>query len=78
MNILCFGIARDIVQGNSLEINEDTPATVSDLRAWLRMNYPAFQELKHFMVAVNQEYAADDMPLHAKDEIVIIPPVSGG
>lgn len=79
MNILCFGIARDIVQGSNFEIvAEEQPRTVAELRAWLSERYPEFQKLKHYMVAINQEYAQDEMPLHSSDEIVIIPPVSGG
>jgi MoaE-MoaD fusion protein len=30
------------------------------------------------VMAVNQEYADADMPLHAGDEVALIPPVSGG
>jgi molybdopterin converting factor small subunit len=30
------------------------------------------------MVAVNLEYVGPDFPLHAGDEVALIPPVSGG
>lgn len=30
------------------------------------------------MVAVNSEYAKDDLTLNENDEIALIPPVSGG
>lgn len=79
MNIVCFGIARDIVQGSSFEIaTSEHPNNVLELRTWLSEHYPAFQKLKHYMVAINQEYATDETPLKSSDEIVIIPPVSGG
>lgn len=79
MEIACFGIAKDIVAANSLEIDtKEQPRTVGELRIWLLERYPAFQDLRHYMIAVNQEYAEDEVALSANDEIVIIPPVSGG
>ena len=30
------------------------------------------------MIAINQRYAAPDQPVHASDEVAIIPPVAGG
>ena len=79
MNIICFGIARDIIQGSNFRIAaEEAPKNVSELRGWLAVNYPAFSELKHYMIAINQEYGQEDSLLKSTDEIVIIPPVSGG
>jgi len=40
--------------------------------------YPEFSKLSSLAVAVNSEYAQDDVPLNRNDEIAIIPPVSGG
>ena len=36
------------------------------------------KSLNGFLIAVNQEYAEDDLEIKAMDEIAIIPPVSGG
>jgi len=78
INILAFGIAKDIIKGSaiSLEVKEGT--TVNDLKDNLCHQYPDFKKLKTLSIAVNTEYRTDDFILSEQDEVVIIPPVSGG
>ena len=52
--------------------------SVADLKAQLIRSYPEFSRLTSIAVAVNSEYAEDDVFLTVDDEIAIIPPVSGG
>ena len=79
MKVKCFGIARDIIASEQVEVLENNPITcVADLREWINSHYPAMQNLNGFMIAINQEYADDDQLIESKDEIAIIPPVSGG
>ena len=79
MNVRCFGIARDIVDADHINIQKgEMIKTVDDLREWIKSQYPAMNKLKSFMIAVNQEYAEGDQRLINNDEIAIIPPVSGG
>ncbi len=79
MNVLFFGIARDIVGASELTISDliKNP-TVNDLKEYLIAKYSDFSKLTSFAVAVNSEYAKDNVPLERNDEIAIIPPVSGG
>jgi molybdopterin synthase sulfur carrier subunit len=77
IKVKCFGIAREIVKDELLEM-EGSNLLVSDLRQRLLSDYPEFSSIKGFMIAVNQEYATDDMVVKSTDEIAIIPPVSGG
>ena len=77
IKVKCFGIAREIVKSELLEM-EGTNLMVRDLREQLVSSYPDFSGIKGFMIAVNQEYATDDLLLKSTDEIAIIPPVSGG
>ncbi len=77
MIIKCFGIARDIFDGDQLEISTDFK-TVLDLRNHLNSTYPVLSNVKSYMIAVNQEYSEDNQILSTTDEIAIIPPVSGG
>ena len=78
MQIQCFGIAGDIVGARCIEIDDDAIRTVMDLRRHLEMKYEDFGKLKFYMIAVNLNCADDGDAICAKDEIAIIPPVSGG
>ena len=78
ITILAFGIARDIVGGSTLTVVLESPVTVASVKAHLTQQYPEFAELASLRVAVNTEYAEDSHVLEAKDEVVLIPPVSGG
>lgn len=78
VNVLAFGIAKDIF-GTSLVTAELTnDATISNLKYLLEKQYPQLKKLATYMVAVNNEYALDGDTVHERDEIAIIPPVSGG
>jgi len=80
MNVLFFGIAKDIVGSSQITISkgEAIPNSVADLKRLLLDSYPEFLKLKSLAIAVNSEYAADDVSLNGNEEIAIIPPVSGG
>ena len=80
MELLFFGIAKDIVGKSQLKISEEgsNPMSVGQLKRLLVQKFPEFSNLTSFAVAVNSEYAEDDVPLERNDEIAIIPPVSGG
>lgn len=79
LNILAFGIAKDIIgqRDFSLEISTDSP-NVHELLTHIQHAYPAFTDLASLRVAVNSEYVENDCILSESDEIVLIPPVSGG
>lgn len=78
MKILAFGIAREIFGGSTIDVELQEQATVSDLKQLLEERYERLKAIRSYMVAVNNEYAADDKVISAQDEIAIIPPVSGG
>ena len=77
VNVLAFGIAKDIFGGPSIEV-ELQNGTTQNLKQSLEEKYPRLKHLISYMVAVNNEYASDESLLTEKDEIAIIPPVSGG
>lgn len=79
MEILLFGITRDITRSQKLIIPpEQQPGTVGDLKAWLDLQFPALKQLSSLAVAVDSEYAEDDFVINNTSEIALIPPVSGG
>ncbi len=80
MEVLLFGIAKDIVGESKIRISTDNegPNSVSELKKMLSETYPEFGKLSSLAVAVNSEYADDELVLKGNDEIAIIPPVSGG
>jgi molybdopterin synthase sulfur carrier subunit len=77
LNILAFGIAREIMQGGVIKADAELH-TAGELRIWLEENYPKLKSLRSFMIAINNEYASADAKINAGDEIAVIPPVSGG
>lgn len=78
LTIALYGITRDIVGASSLELPAPAPTTVGELLTEMRRQYPALGELRSCAVAVNNEYADNELALSEKDEIALIPPVAGG
>lgn len=78
INILAFGIARDIFGQSAIDVELTNDATISNLKYLLEQQYPKLKKLATYMVAVNNEYALDGDTVHEQDEVAIIPPVSGG
>jgi molybdopterin converting factor subunit 1 len=78
INILTFGIARDIVGKSLLEFQTTEGVTVTVLKAQLLEKYPRFVSLTSLMIAVNAEYGQEDTIIKENDEIALIPPVAGG
>jgi len=78
INILAFGIVKEIFQNSSVEVELNGAPTISNLRSVIEKDYPRLKQLASYMIAVNNEYATADLIIDEKDEIAIIPPVSGG
>jgi len=78
IDVLAFGIAKDIINGSTISLEIEEGMTVGNLKETLCKQYPDFERLRSLAIAVNAEYQEDNFLLKEKDEIVIIPPVSGG
>lgn len=78
MKILAFGIAKEIVGGSSFEMDFNNSVNVGNLRRTLNERYPRLSQLSSYFIAVNDEYAQNNMQISDSDEVAIIPPVSGG
>ena len=74
-----FAVLRDIVGQNEVVISVPPHSTVSSLIDALVQQYSQIAEWrKHIRIAVNQEYVSHDYLLKEGDDVVVIPPVSGG
>ena len=74
VRVLLFAGLRERAGASSVELDLPEGAVVRD--ALDRMH--AIADGVPVVMAINQEYAAADAPLHAGDELALIPPVSGG
>jgi molybdopterin synthase sulfur carrier subunit len=78
INILAFGISKDIFNSASISLETGNDLTVYHLKYLLEQQYPRLKQLSRYMIAVNNEYALPGDTIYEHDEIAIIPPVSGG
>jgi len=78
IEVLAFGIVKDIFGSGSIKVVVDVNATAGALRRAMADKYPRLKQLASFMIAVDNEYADNDRILKPGEEIAIIPPVSGG
>lgn len=78
INVLAFGVAKEIFGSGSVSLELTNDATIYNLTYALERQYPRLKQLASYMVAVNNEYALPGDTIHERDEIAIIPPVSGG
>lgn len=73
-----FALYRDRAGTSQVEVDLPEGATPKELVARLRNLFPSLSIDSSAFVAVNSEYADREVPLLEGDEVVFIPPVSGG
>ncbi|MFK7949336.1 MAG: MoaD/ThiS family protein [Saprospiraceae bacterium] len=78
INLIAFGIAKDILGQRKLSVEITENSQISDLKNTLIEQYPDFKKLAKLSFAINEAYQTDDFSLSANQEVVIIPPVAGG
>ncbi len=78
VKLLAFGISKDILGQREMEVELPGPTDVQGFLTWLQTQYPDFAHLASIRVAINDTYAQPDHLISAQDELVLIPPVSGG
>jgi molybdopterin converting factor subunit 1 len=80
MNIktLFFGITTDFVGASELQIDVTENTSVKDFKSVLKKAYSQLERINTYAIAVNEEYATDDLILENGDVVAVIPPVSGG
>ena len=78
IKIRAFGIAKDILSATSLDFEMEEGSTIEELKSNLIRKYPDFAQLRSLAFAINESYVTENSILHENDEVVLIPPVSGG
>jgi molybdopterin synthase catalytic subunit len=79
LSVRFFATLRDRVGKKQIELNLEAPATARQLLEELVRAYPSHEAALHSAVlAINEEFAFEQDPLHDGDEVALFPPVSGG
>ncbi len=80
LQVRLFAICRERAQTEmiSVEVSQGM-VTVAEIKAAIATQHPVLAPLLPVVrVAVNEAFGLDDDPVGAKDELALIPPVSGG
>jgi MoaE-MoaD fusion protein len=79
VRVLFFGVLRELAGKAVDEIEMPDGASVREVIAHYAAEIPQLRELlPSVALAVNQQYAGSETLLKAKDEVALLPPVSGG
>jgi molybdopterin converting factor small subunit len=78
LKLVAYGIAKDILKAKEMPWPITDNYSIATLKQDLLKAYPALGSLTKLSFAVDEEYRDDLYSLKAGDEVVIIPPVSGG
>lgn len=78
ITVLLFGIIRDIIGENTLELDLEKAILIGQLKQDLLKKYNNLQQYSNFSIAVNEEYVDLNYVLQPNDVVALIPPVSGG
>lgn len=78
LRILYFGVSRDQTRKDEEHFVVSQNLSVGEIRKKLLDKYPSLDDIQSFALAVNENYADDDLILEEGDTVAIIPPVSGG
>jgi molybdopterin converting factor subunit 1 len=79
VHVRLFARAKDLVGAEDVNLALPDESRVSDLRRRLAEAHPALTGLlERSAIAVDNEFADDELVLSAGAEIALLPPVSGG
>jgi molybdopterin converting factor subunit 1 len=79
VRVMFFALARERAGCSDIDVEIARGCRVSDIRAQVARLLPDLAPLmKTVMIAVNEEYADDEMQVFPGARIAVIPPVSGG
>ncbi|MCH7618587.1 MAG: molybdopterin converting factor subunit 1 [Candidatus Marinimicrobia bacterium] len=79
VKLLLFASLKDIAGRRDLEMELDDGSTLQQVTEKLASLYPEIGRMQNSVrIAINQEFADENIPLNNGDEIAFLPPMSGG
>ena len=79
VTVRLFALAKQRLGRPELVLDLPSGATVADLKRAMADAHPGLAPLvPNLLIAVQSEYAPDDLPIPDGAEVAAIPPVSGG
>jgi len=79
IEVKLFAVAKQIANAESVALELSEEATVGQLRQAIVARFPDLSAtMSHIAIAVDAQYAGDDVVLSPASEVACIPPVSGG
>ncbi|MEM8952758.1 MAG: MoaD/ThiS family protein [Verrucomicrobiota bacterium] len=79
VRVLVFSVLRDIVGAEEMEREVSEGATVGELVAGMKEEWPRLEDWEgRLLLAVNLEFAKPDVVLTEGAEVAVMPPVQGG
>ena len=78
IQLTAYGIAKEILNGRQMDFDLPEGSSLSTMKEILTSKFPEFEKLASVRFGVGEEYEFDHYILKEGEEVVIIPPVSGG
>ncbi len=79
LSIKLFASLRQAMRSDEIKIDIDNEITVSQMKKIVFETFPNLKKLNiPFFVAVNYKFAKDSSIIKPKDDVALIPPISGG